>query len=68
VLSKDDLRTLLENQVKCHLEREPAAIKLYAPEPSPERKPWRKRTTGHDRVYAQMMQELGEGAVPTESS
>lgn len=57
MLSKDELRAMLQHQVSSYLEVEPDAIKLYAPEPLPERKPWRKRPTSHDLVFAQVIKE-----------
>ena len=58
VVSKDELRALLESQVSSHLEKKPEAITLYAAKPLPERKPWRRRSTGQDLEFAQVINEL----------
>lgn len=48
---KDALRKLLESQVQQHLEANPDAVTLYAPERKPDRMPWKKRPSLIDQSF-----------------
>ncbi|MOA57197.1 hypothetical protein D3C78_1813320 [compost metagenome] len=57
-MTKDELRAELERQEQRFKEIYGGEVTTYAAQPDPERKPWRKRATVHDQVYAQELQKM----------
>jgi hypothetical protein len=53
--SKEDLRKELAEQMATHLQIKPEAVKLYAAEREPDRRPWRKRPSLLDKAFAEVV-------------
>lgn len=54
-MTKDELRQRLQ----AHVEDYQGEVLLYAAEPLPERKPWKKRPTPLDEAYQRALAEAG---------
>ena len=57
-MTKDELRQQLQEQFEQHLQVNPDAVTLYAPEPEPETKPWKKKPSLLDQAFAQDLAEI----------
>ncbi|OKS58487.1 hypothetical protein [Pseudomonas syringae] len=54
-MTKEELRQQLQDQFDRHLQANPDAVKLYAAEPEPEKRPWKKRPSLLDQAFAQSL-------------
>ncbi len=57
-MTKDELRQQLQEQFEQHLQENPDAVTLYAAEPEPETKPWKKKPSLLDQTFAQDLAEI----------
>lgn len=57
-MTKDELRQQLQEQFEQHLQVNPDAVTLYAPEPEPETKPWKKKPSALDQAFAQDLADI----------
>ena len=57
-MTKDELRQQLQEQFEKHLQANPDAVTLYAAEPEPETKPWKKKPSPLDQAFAQDLAEI----------
>ncbi|MCU7649606.1 hypothetical protein [Pseudomonas piscis] len=57
-MTKDELRAELERQEQRYKEVYGGEVTLYAAQPEPERKPWRKRASIRDQAFTQELQKM----------
>lgn len=57
-MTKDELRQQLQEQFEQHLQANPEAVTLYAPEPEPETKPWKKKPSQLDQAFSQDLADI----------
>lgn len=57
-VTKDELRAELERQEQRFKEVYGGEVTTYAAQPEPERKPWRKRATVMDQVFAEELRKM----------
>ncbi|MBT2375530.1 hypothetical protein [Pseudomonas fluorescens] len=57
-MTKEELRHQLQEQFEQHLQANPDAITLYAAEPEPEQKPWKKKPSLLDQAFAQDLADI----------
>ncbi|MBV4537717.1 MULTISPECIES: hypothetical protein [Pseudomonas] len=57
-MTKDELRAELERQAERYKDVYGGEVTTYAAQPEPERKPWRKRATVQDQVFAQELEKM----------
>ncbi|MGN7445328.1 MULTISPECIES: hypothetical protein [Pseudomonas] len=57
-MTKEELRQQLQKQFEQHLQAHPDAVTLYAAEPEPETKPWRKKPSLLDQAFAQNLADI----------
>ncbi|MDG9883230.1 hypothetical protein CSV86_001020 [Pseudomonas putida CSV86] len=57
-MTKDELRAELERQEQRFKEVYGGEVTTYAAQPEPERKPWRKRATVMDQVFAEELRKM----------
>lgn len=57
-MTKDELRAELDRQAERYKEVYGGEVTTYAAQPDPERKPWRKRATVQDQVFAQELEKM----------
>ncbi|MGC5702868.1 hypothetical protein J4P02_21925 [Pseudomonas sp. NFXW11] len=57
-MTKDELRVELERQEQRYKDVYGGEITLYAAQPEPERKPWRKRASVRDQAFNQELQKM----------
>lgn len=57
-MTKDELRAELERQAERFKDVYGGEVTTYAAQSEPERKPWRKRATVQDQVFAQVLEKI----------
>ena len=57
-VNKDQLRAELERQAQRYKDVYGGEVTLYAAQPEPERKPWRKRPSLLDQAFQQELQKI----------
>lgn len=57
-MTKEELRQQLQEKFEQHLQENPDAVTLYASEPEPETKPWKKKPSLLDQAFAQDLAEI----------
>ncbi|AZC16800.1 MULTISPECIES: hypothetical protein [Pseudomonas] len=57
-MTKDELRAELERQEQRYKDVYGGEVTLYAAQPEPERKPWRKRASIRDQAFTQELQKM----------
>lgn len=57
-MTKEELRQQLQEQFEQHLQAHPDAVTLYAAEPEPETKPWKKKPSLLDVAFAQDLADI----------
>lgn len=57
-VTKEELRAELERQAERYKEVYGGEVTTYAAQSEPERKPWRKRATVQDQVFAQELEKM----------
>ena len=57
-MNKDQLRAELERQAQRYKDVYGGEVTLYAAQPEPERKPWRKRPSLLDQAFQQELQQI----------
>lgn len=57
-VTKEELRVELERQAERYKEVYGGEVTTYAAQLEPERKPWRKRATVQDQVFAQELEKM----------
>jgi len=57
-VTKDELRAELERQADRYKDVYGGEVTTYAAQSEPERKPWRKRSTVQDQVFAQELEKM----------
>ena len=57
-MTKAELRKQLEGQFEQRLQVNPDAVTVYAAEPEPETKPWKKKPSLLDQAFAQDRAEI----------
>ena len=57
-MTKEELRQQLQAQLDHHLQVHPDAVTVYAAEPEPETKPWKKKPCLLDQAFAQDLAEI----------
>ena len=57
-VTKEELRAELERQAERYKDVYGGEVTTYAAQPEPERKPWRKRATLQDQVFAQELEKM----------
>ncbi|KTC34642.1 MAG: hypothetical protein ACN6QY_12870 [Pseudomonas sp.] len=57
-MTKDELRAELERQEQRYKDVYGGEVTLYAAQPEPERKPWRKRSSIRDQAFNQELQKM----------
>lgn len=57
-VTKEELRAELERQAERYKEVYGGEVTTYAAQLEPERKPWRKRATVQDQVFAQELEKM----------
>lgn len=57
-VTKDELRAELERQAERFKDVYGGEVTTYAAQSEPERKPWRKRATVQDQVFAQELEKI----------
>jgi len=57
-VTKDELRAELERQAERFKDVYGGEVTTYAAQSEPERKPWRKRATVQDQVFAQELEKM----------
>ncbi|WPN99091.1 hypothetical protein [Pseudomonas sp. MUP55] len=62
-MTKDELRQQLQEQFEQHLQANPDAVTLYAPESEPETKPWKKHGSLFARSFGRLGPRLATGQV-----
>ena len=59
-MTKDELRAELERQKERFENIYGGEVTLYAAQPDPEKKPWRKRRTVQDQAFDREVQKIEE--------
>ncbi|MCP8464690.1 hypothetical protein NK553_12090 [Pseudomonas sp. ZM23] len=59
-MTKDELRAELERQEKRYKEVYGGEVTLYAAQPAPEKKPWRKRRNLLDQAFDRELEKIEE--------
>lgn len=57
-MTKEELRKQLQEKFEQHLQVNPDAVTVYAAEPEPETKPWKKKPSLLDQAFAQDLAEI----------
>lgn len=57
-MNKDELRAELERQAERFKQVYGGEVVTYAAQPDPERKPWRKKSTVMDQVFAKELVKI----------
>lgn len=57
-MTKEELRKQLQEQLEQHLQVNPDAVTVYAAEPEPESKPWKKKPSLLDQAFAQDLADI----------
>ena len=57
-MTKEELRQQLQAQLDHHLQGHPDAVTVYAAEPEPETKPWKKKPSLLDQAFARDLAEI----------
>lgn len=57
-MTKEELRKQLQAQLDQHLQVHPDAVTVYAAEPEPETKPWKKKPSLLDQAFAQDLADI----------
>ncbi|WP_242201825.1 MULTISPECIES: hypothetical protein [unclassified Pseudomonas] len=57
-MTKEELRQQLQEQFEQHLQANPDAVTLYAAEPVPETRPWKKKPSLLDHAFAQDLAKI----------
>lgn len=57
-MTKEELRQQLREQFERHLQAHPDAVTLYAAEPQPETRPWKKKRSALDQAFAQDLADI----------
>ncbi len=57
-MTKEELRQELQEQFERHLQANPDAVTLYAAEPEPETRPWKKKPSLLDQAFAQDLADI----------
>ncbi|GGH88677.1 hypothetical protein GCM10007363_01960 [Pseudomonas fluvialis] len=57
-VNKDQLRAELERQAQRYKDVYGGEVTLYAAQPEPERKPWRKRPSVQDQAFASELEKI----------
>ena len=57
-MTKEELRKQLQEQLEQHLQVNPDAVTVYAAEPEPETKPWKKKPSLLDMAFAQDLADI----------
>lgn len=57
-MTKEELRKQLQEQFERHLQANPDAVTLYAAEPEPDTKPWKKKPSLLDQAFAQDLADI----------
>ena len=57
-MTKEELRQQLQEQFEQHLQAHPDAVPLYAAEPEPDTKPWKKKPSVLDQAFAQGLADI----------
>nr|WP_290467348.1 hypothetical protein [Pseudomonas fluorescens] len=57
-MTKEELRQQLQEQFEQHVQANPGAVTLYAAEPDPETKPWKRKPSLLDQAFAQDLAEI----------
>lgn len=60
-VTKEELRKQLQEQFERHLQANPEAVTLYAAEPEPEKRPWKKKPSLLDQAFAQSLADIENG-------
>lgn len=59
-MTKDQLRAELERQAQRYQDVYGGEIVTYAAQPKPDRKPWKKRPTVQDEVFASEVRKIAD--------
>ncbi|NWN50486.1 hypothetical protein HT121_24270 [Pseudomonas sp. MAFF 301514] len=57
-MTKEELRKQLQEHLEQHLQENPDAVTVYAAEPEPETKPWKKKPSLLDQAFAQDLADI----------
>ncbi|WP_262121182.1 hypothetical protein [Serratia ficaria] len=57
-MTKEELRQQLRDQFEKHLQENPNSVTVYAAGREPERQPWKKKPSVHDKAFAETIAEL----------
>lgn len=57
-MTKDELRNELERQAQRYQNLYGGDVTLYAAQPNPERKPWRKRASLLDKAFQKELEKI----------
>lgn len=57
-VTKEELRKQLQEQFERHLQANPEAVTLYAAEPEPEKRPWKKKPSLLDQAFTQSLSNV----------
>ncbi|UCZ87030.1 hypothetical protein LGQ10_12285 [Pseudomonas sp. L5B5] len=66
-MTKDELRAELERQEQRYKDVYGGEVTLYAAQPEPERKPWRKRSSIRDQAFNQELQKMEKELRPEQA-
>ncbi|KTT10544.1 beta-ketoadipyl CoA thiolase [Pseudomonas oryzihabitans] len=64
-MTKDQLRAELERQAQRYQDIYGGEIVTYAAQPKPDRKPWKKRPTVQDEVFASEVRKIADRKAKT---
>ena len=59
-MTKDELRAELERQEQRYKDVYGGEVTLYAAQPDPDKKPWRKRPTVQDKAFDRELERIEE--------
>lgn len=59
-MNKDQLRAELERQAQRYQDVYGGEVVTYAAQPKPDRKPWKKRPTVQDQVFASEVRKIAD--------
>ena len=59
-MNKDQLRAELERQAQRYQDIYGGEVVTYAAQPKPDRKPWKKRPTVQDQVFASEVRKIAD--------
>lgn len=59
-MTKDELRLLLEQQAQSFTKEAGGEVITYAAQREPERKPWRKKPSVQDEVFANELEKMAK--------